>query len=491
MVSGERSRSVIAGAIANRMFDGPSGQHEETSLFAGSPFRLGYAAIGPLVTGYILWLGRRAKQDGVSKLYFLSREGKLLQEVYETLYSNSNLFIPSAYLYASRRATRIAAIKTEKDIPAIASQPYSKGVILANLLKNRFGIHKSDIPEDIFKMSNFKSIDMKMSSDINEKNDFIDLCVLLKKQILIKSAAERTTYITYLASMGIGKELSPAVVDIGWNANMQGSLGQLLGKSLSGYYYATLQGAERWSNNGHKINAYAGESISKETNNIIIKNRHLIEFLTCHSEASLESMIQVASKFVPLFRQENDHCVRKYFIDDVHRGAIDFARDLQNRLGKLLTYIHIDSSLAERVISNFIAAPTIHDAQLLAGFRFEDSFGGVSDNFLIAPSISYNSIWKEGFDVLERHRESELLNQNLNSSKVHFKKNELKDLLIFRLLIKIERQLIKLFISKHKFQKYLKNRNKFFSDSKIKIVQYWWRLTYYCDDENYCDDEKI
>lgn len=51
---GERARSIIAGLTANALFDAPSGAHEKTTHFQGSPYKLGYAALGPMLTGYML-----------------------------------------------------------------------------------------------------------------------------------------------------------------------------------------------------------------------------------------------------------------------------------------------------------------------------------------------------------------------------------------------------------------------------------------------------
>lgn len=65
--------------------------------------------MGPFVTGFMLWLGRQAKRDNISHLYFLSREGWLLKQIYDVLHKDDVNAVPSTYLYASRRATRVAS----------------------------------------------------------------------------------------------------------------------------------------------------------------------------------------------------------------------------------------------------------------------------------------------------------------------------------------------------------------------------------------------
>jgi HAD superfamily hydrolase (TIGR01549 family) len=494
--AGEKSRSIIAGAIASRLFDTSSGPNESTSLFAGSPYRLGYAAIGPLLTGYMLWLGRRAKFDKISKLYFLAREGKLLHDVYQALHPEQANAIPSAYLYSSRRAVRVAGIKTESDIPGVASMPFENGALLGRLLKDRFGLLETDIPADILAQTKFTSLDTPLSVDTKERIAFGNLCGLLRIQILARAAKERTPYITYLAAQGLGKEGTPAVVDIGWKANMQGALGSLLGKPLAGYYYATMQGAERWILDGHRVSGYAGESLIQGYGSALLKNRHLIEFLTCNSDRSLERMIQDGPHFVPVFRNETKHGARKAFIDEVHRGALDFARDLRDRLGHLLIHIHIDPSTAERVLDRFITAPTADDAELLKGLGFEDSFGGVEWQYLVSPTDRNKSVWKQGFDALCTRPEPKTAGIMAVARKVKNvyqpQTTNVKSIVASSLtslaptlgepeksniIIKLEKIFVKAFSSERKYHKYLRNRKDFFTDSKAPIMQRWYSMT--------------
>ncbi|XBY08251.1 hypothetical protein ABR759_00865 [Escherichia coli] len=75
----ELSRTVLAGLTAAKLFDTENPNLEKKTHFQGQPFNLGYAGLGPLILGYMLWLGRNAKKDNISKLYFLAREGWLLK----------------------------------------------------------------------------------------------------------------------------------------------------------------------------------------------------------------------------------------------------------------------------------------------------------------------------------------------------------------------------------------------------------------------------
>lgn len=482
---GERPRSAVAGLIAKTLFDAPCGPREKDSLFSGSSFRLGYAALGPLVAGYMLWLGRRAKDDGTSKLFFLAREGWLLHQVYQKLFTGTSAELPNTYLYASRRATRVAALRTDDDIRRVAAQPFINGARLSDLLADRFGVTKADVPASAVTAAGLASIDAAMDSDTKGRLAFANVCVGIKEIILAKAETERKPYAQYLASQGLETERAPAVVDIGWKANMQGSLGTLLGRPLGGYYLATLQGAERWLEEGHRLSAYLGDYLVQGYAPAPVNNRHLLEFLTCHTDRSLERMTRDGDRFIPVMRMESEHAARRAFIQEVHRGAIAFAADLRQGYGPLLRHVHVDAGTASKVISEFITNPSPADAALLLGVAFEDAFGGIRKRFVISRTDRDASVWKQGFDVLQQCDgdgrtlvgDAQLTPsgalQGSKGSSARFQL-ETPQALIFK---GVEGRIVRLIAGERKYRKYLRDRTQFFADSKNPVWKRWARVS--------------
>ncbi|WP_409293610.1 HAD family hydrolase [Pseudomonas sp. KCJK9058] len=394
---GEKSRSVIAGLIANKFFDLPSGPLEQETLFMGSSYKLGYAGLGPVLSGFMVWLSRTAKAQGVSRLYFLSREGWVLKQAYDALTRHIPDAVPSYYLYCSRRAARVAALQTISDITSVACQPFEAGVSLRDLLKNRFGLSSTPEIEQIVFDNSGLTIDQPLSSDSAGRVAFSKVCVNLSSEILAHAQTEREAYQKYLQVSGIASESQPAIVDIGWKGNMQGSLGNLIGRPLQGYYYATLQGAERWEILGHKLSAYAGESLSVGHESALTSNRHICEFLTCKAAGSLVCFeFDYQGNLTPKFRTETEQSRRNILIEEIHRGAIDFSADLAARFKGVQDGVLIDPQLAERVFKTFLTSPIKADAKLLLGYAFEDAFGGVERKFVIAEDASLVSVWQKG-----------------------------------------------------------------------------------------------
>lgn len=499
---GERSRSVIAGLIATRFFDMPAGELEQDTLFMGSSHKLGYAALGPLLSGYMLWLTKRAKADGVSRLYFLSREGWILKEIYDALNKGDSTAAPSYYLYCSRRAARVAAIRSISDITAVASQPFDGGVKLERLLNQRFGLVLSPPSLDIIARSEFQSPDVQLQSDSKGRVAFAQLCVELADEIIQQATNEREAYLEYLRSSGIAQESSPAVVDIGWKANMQGALGELIGRPLKGYYYATLQGVERWVLKGHSVSGYAGDSLSVGHDSSIINNRHLCEFLTCKADGSLINFtLSKTGEIRPQFRDDPGQSKRNILIEEVHRGAIDFSTDLAQRFRGLIDNLVIDPQLSERVFKHFVESPKPADAQILVGQAFEDAFGGVDNKFVIADDKKGISMWKKG--ALAVYPEDAAAPKPVANAKAPAKPKvpsqpqvapqaaealpkqpqvgEARKIRVRGIsglfILPIEKVIIRCMVAQKKFEKYTRDRSAFFEDSKDSLAIRWYSFT--------------
>lgn len=485
--AGEKPRSIIAGLIAAKLFDMPAGAGAEETMFMGSPYNLGYAAIGPMLVGYMQWLTRQAQKEGLGRLYFLSREGWVLKQVYDALNKDNPQAVPSHYLYSSRRAVRVASIRNQNDILNVASQPYSDGVTVGQLLSYRFGLSAEHIDPAILSRFGYQHCDEKLGITSADKVRFSRLCQGLHAGILAQATRERSAYLRYLTEAGLMDEQKAGIVDIGWKANMQGSLGALLGKPLHGYYYATLQGAESWLAKGQHLSAYAGDFVTLENRSSAVNNRHLVEFLTCHIERSLVSMsVDPAGNLVRTYRDEPNHAMRAKLIDEVHNGAICFARDVAARFGALAQQAYIDWTLAEKVFSYFVNSPAELDARMMVGQSFEDAFGGISKKFVIGSHADQLSVWKRGEEVIypkaapapvKAAAKKAAPKPRVITPPSHAKPQLSRQVPVPRFYTGLEKLTFTLFLSKRKYSKYLKDRDLFFTDTKVKMLSRWYDMT--------------
>lgn len=480
---GSRSRSVLAGLTAQSLFDSPTGF--KSTHFNGSSFNLGYAALGPMYIGYMLWLGRQAQNDGVSKLYFLAREGWLFKRVYDVLYPDGQTAPPSLYLYTSRRAARVAGLKSRGDVIALASEPFTKGVSLATLMKSRFGINVNEVDGRWMAAAGYMNSTIPLDSDSQGRIQFSKFCGLIAESILTEAEDERDIYLAYLEDIGLFVEQKPAVVDLGWKANIQGALGNLLDRELQGYYYATLQGAEAWTQKGHRHRGYAGDYVVDIYHpSVAVNNRHLLEYLTCHVEPSLVRMSRRSGSYGPVFKDEESPGQRRRFIENVHSGVIQCAADFRAGFSHVQNEVFIDPFIAERVFADFVQQPTPTDAGLLKGCYFEDAVGGVSKKYIVAPDgkgAYERSIWKQGAKAVHDTEDLEGAPKSHPYSGVY--RNQVGSGLDGVYSDKLnsvrrwEARLVKSMVSDRKHAKYLRDRDAFFRDSKSDMARAWYKFS--------------
>lgn len=478
--AGEKARSAIAGITALGLFDAPNQPESFTSLSGGDAERLGYAVLGPIVTGYMTWLGREARRDGITDIYFMAREGWVLKEAFNLLHDGDKTLPKGKYLYGSRRAIRVAGCRSRGDIMALASAPYDPGITLDKLLQGRFGLDLNPVRIALLAAEGITSVMRPLERSFADREILQRVCRVLADDILQNAAVERKAYEHYLAESGYYDARKPAVVDVGWKANIQGALGKLTGRRLAGYYYATLQDSEIWLEQGDSHRGYVGQGLAPHiSTSAVVQNKRLSEFLLCHSEPSLVAMKMANGRAQTIFRPEANHIPRRLFIDAVHRGALSFVRNYRSGFAELADQIYIDPALAEMAFRQFVDSPVATDAKLLINQSFEDAVGGIPHKFIISPNSKdhvRDSVWKAGAKAAHASPATE---KKPTRPVTSFEKpgphapTSIKE----KRKRSIEHAIAKTFLGERKLNKYLRDRAGFFNDSRSTLLRAYYRIT--------------
>ncbi|MCC2608400.1 hypothetical protein [Neorhizobium petrolearium] len=401
-------RSVTAAAIAGTLFDDP--KNISMSISGGDPWKLGYATLGPLIYGFVTWLRTAALEHDTQVLHFLSREGKILKDVFDRIELESPSGIRSSYLWGSRRAIRVAQMQTLADIIELGKQTVDQTATLGSLLANRFGLQLQDIDGKKIRAAGYKSLGDKVHQSGPERTKLVHLLTSLQDDILSVSRAEGAVYRDYLKSKGLFADAAFAVVDVGWNANMQGSLGQLIGKPITGYYFATLAAAARWKPAGHRIHAYYLEECTMTENKPVLANRLMIENLLCDITPTVQSIERTADgSFRPKYAGKVlPHRVQ--LINAIQDGARSFADDVCRVLGRQSGTTEIRPDITLPLMERFLSNPKAEDAKLFEGHELEDAFSGLQRRFLLAPfergRPQHPSYWRAGERALMEANQS-------------------------------------------------------------------------------------
>lgn len=199
--------------------------------------------IAPLLTAFVVWVLRTAINDGVQRLYFVSRDGQILFKIAQEL--KKYIKAPEcSYLYGSRHAWLLPSIINCNDDSlawlTLPGRSTSIKSILARLnlevkdveaLLNTEGYHNNHYSKeltgnDLEQFKNFLTNSLKMRSVIEKK-------ALVARELLSK----------YLNQEKFNDGTTWAIVDIGWRLNCQGALKRVVEWmncpcEVKGYYFA-------------------------------------------------------------------------------------------------------------------------------------------------------------------------------------------------------------------------------------------------------------
>lgn len=205
---------------------------------------------GPVFFFYVLWVVRRARESGVERLYFLSRDGRVLLRIAEELQRRLGLSLELRYLNVSRQALAMPSFSSVDDF-ALGWMLGSGDVFSPAGFSRRAGIDVKEMASDFerFTGKRLNAGESRFRSD-TEFARFLNSPDFLEK-LRKRAAALRTPAAAYLRREGVGDAKRWALVDLGWKGTIQGAIGRILaleGKGgpfeVRGYYLGTLAPSE-------------------------------------------------------------------------------------------------------------------------------------------------------------------------------------------------------------------------------------------------------
>jgi FMN phosphatase YigB (HAD superfamily) len=167
----------------------------------------------------------RAQETGSSVIYFLARDGYILQKIYKFLYPADTR--PVRYLAASRRMVNFAAV-TESDPNIEFLVKDFDGLTPAQLL-SRIGVDHGDSEQGIV---------------LTDRASAEAVIMRHLPQIVSRASAERAQVVEYLRAEELFDHEHAVVVDVGWFCSIQKTLEKLLksggaSTQLHGVYLGT------------------------------------------------------------------------------------------------------------------------------------------------------------------------------------------------------------------------------------------------------------
>lgn len=227
----------------------------------------GYLFLGPLVSAFFSWLLAKVQEQRLDRLLFVSRDGYLFHQLYEEVRNKSKLdrLPPSLYFYTSRRASSVAAMRSEADIRfAVEDVCNIGGLKLEEMLEKVFGIKA--LEQDCLKDQTVAGLGKEAVLE-HVTSVYADL-------ILEEADKEREQYLKYIVDeCGLKRGERTGMMNFVGRGVTQRCLSSLLEQDMTGFYFALEYDAEDILKENDRAYAWYPDRMSTHTatSNIFIK----------------------------------------------------------------------------------------------------------------------------------------------------------------------------------------------------------------------------
>lgn len=373
---------------------------------------IGREVIGPLCYGFAKWLVAKAREAGITQLYFLSRDGWLLKQAFDALPPEATAGLTSHYLYSSRRAVWFASLdettgEAEFNEILAGASPY---VPVADFLTRIF-LEPRDFLDEI-RAAGFADENVIVETT-TDKQKLYELFQAIKPHIVANAAKEREDYLAYLKHNGVLDNKKAALVDVGWTGSIikyTRALAKRVDESieLNGFFLGVGRNAQDkyGFTKGDCLHGYLFD-FDDEGYRDILSCFFVIEKFLSPNEPSLIRMRKTADGFAPVYKEGAKDAAPLNKL--VQKSALQFVRD----------YGQSDAAAQEFDVESFLprlrtllTAPDRETAAVLSQYSYSSDFGyhprirtiaksSSSSTYLRKPLSLFkgyrNALWKPGF----------------------------------------------------------------------------------------------
>lgn len=371
-------------------------------------YNLGYCVVGMLYLSFADWVRQQAINDEIDTLYFLARDGYIMQTVYDRLKLIKPEAPESCYIYSSRRALNIPAITKlqEKDIDFLVS---GTSRLTVRQFLARIGL-EVELYKDEIKEAGFSSCEDIVRTGL-DYGRLRKLYRLLSSQIEEIAFKERQALESYLQESGLlNRTKKVGLVDIGWHGSMQCSLDTLLTlfgakPTIKGYYLGTFPPAQKVVQEGYCLSGFLCHLGKPQEHHDLVKECvEFFEFIHNAPHGSVVNFKFQDHNVLPQF--DNDVREDKRFkAQKIQEGALDFIEDIFN-VWSNVSSVKISKEAAIAPLARLLRKPTTKEAVQIGNVLHCEGFGDVyKKRFIARPPGLWTKLFRPDI-LLKEYRQA-------------------------------------------------------------------------------------
>lgn len=366
---------LLLGQLSTHMLNDPFAFHETRGQFkVNTMHELGFLSFGPLVLNFLLWLIRKSKEHKIEKLLFFSRDGYLLERLYQQIVTKFEIEAPTGkYLLTSRRAASVASIYSNDDIEFIINwMCNTKKTTVKQILQVAFGV--DPVNDDIF-------LDYSLF-EISKEQIVTYVIQNYSKHILENSKVERENYHQYIRTLELSADDKIGCVNYVGRGFTQRCFSNVIGRELYGYYFATENDICEIMPSLDTIFALYGNLMHPDMERSAFKSKFLFGEVILSSPDN--QLVKFDQKGQPVF--QCDKKARNFFpIGECHQGItkyVDEMLDIDVRLQERC----FDTKIIESYYELFLSQACILSENVRSSFLFSDYYNHSQMDICLLPA---------------------------------------------------------------------------------------------------------
>lgn len=380
---------------------------------------LGQKFSGPIIFNYVWWILWEAKRRGLSRLYFMARDGYTLKKVAELFCEAFSLEIECKYLYCSRASLRMPTFYF------IGDEAFDLLLLPGYRVTLKLLLQRGELTDAerkaVYEECRLQDVDEEKILQRDEFEDYTKrICEspVYKKCIFTRSQEAYENAIGYFREQGLMDQSTVAVVDSGWAGSMQRSLRQLLefaGYSghFLGFYYGMYQRAKARCD-GEYLTWYFNAGTGAKEKALFCNN--LFECLLSAPHGMTVSYSRVEGGYQPVLRP----APKGRELALIHEQIEAICQYAKSALKEIDFSAFDRSSLlrqTKKLIKRYMFRPTREEAEYYGQFLFCDDVtesyrmalaGEAQKNLLKGSSIPQRALRKVLKRKLSGERQAEL-----------------------------------------------------------------------------------
>jgi FMN phosphatase YigB (HAD superfamily) len=366
------------------------------------------ATAAPVLSCYVMWVLNQARERGIGRLYFLSRDGQILLQIAKGLSPAQRGDLDLRYLHASRRswhpASVVANLGEEKlgwlcDDTSFLSvdSACARGGIEALEIQGVLEDH--DLPAGVWERN--------LSPEERQSLRLVFSDPRANARLRQRAEELRAPLVSYLRQEGFYDGESWAIVDLGWNGRLQDSLADIMratgGPEPLGFYFALQAGSGDHEGRGAR-HAYLYDRRTStglcETSWQIIP---LLETFCAADHGTVTGFMVDGGQTRAVLREPVNEVAIRWGLALMQRSIVAFVTSFVGRPAPA-DLLKIRPALSQ-LLARVLERPSFAEALLWGGFAYEDDQTSVAPRQLAEPLTARHLVaaFRTG-DVPSPHR---------------------------------------------------------------------------------------